>query len=209
MQPLSIDDAEKAFAVLEANGEDIPTVVRAHVAMGIETPFFTVQLEVYDTTRDAPEDIVAKLDAAFSVGALACIEHDGDVAELFARSCWALSPGVTSLVAHHNGATALGRSWERAVLLTARQLRTMNARILVLRPLVDGEPRELYAPRNVTADADESERILLAKLLAREGGLMHLERIERRFGITDMAAGAEIDRIAFAREMELSQRLAA
>ena len=37
----------------------------------------------------------------------------------------------------------------------------------------------------------------------------HMLGFAKGFGITDMLAGAEIDRIAYARERELSQRLAA
>jgi hypothetical protein len=209
MQTLSTIDTEKAFAVLEANGETIPTVMRARVEMGAEMPFAATQLEIYDTGREAPELIIAMLEAAFAVGGLACIEHGGAALELFARRRWALSPGISGLIAHDDGKTTFGRSWERAVRLTARDLCGMNARITVLRPRVDGEPRELYTPREVVADADEPDRIHLAKLLVAEGGLAALDNIERRFNITDMAAGAEIDRIALARELELSRAFAA
>jgi len=209
MQPLSIIDAEKAFAVLEANGEQIPTVMRARVEMGAEMPFSDAQLEVYNTATDSPQIIMAMLEAAFSVGALACIEHDGEAEGLQARSRWALSPSIAGLVAHHDGATTFGRSWERAVPVSIHSLRSMKARIIVLLPLEDGESRPLYAPHEVMADAGEADRIELAKLIVAETGSEHLNHIERRFGITDMAAGAEIDRIAFAREAELAHGIAA
>ena len=203
MQTLAIIDAEKAFAVLEANGETIPTAMRARVEMGEESPFVASQLEIYDTTLDAADVIMGRLYDAFSVGSLACNEHDGNARDLFARECWALSPGIAGLVAHHDGATTFGRSWERAVPVSLRMLGAVRARIYVLRPLDDGEARAIYTPREVTGDAGEADRILLAKRIVAETGTEYLDHIERRFGISDMAAGAEIDRLAFVRQYEL------